>query len=183
MAEQSYFPQLVIAGQSINLSHLEPFSFNIDSKKAKKVLNIHVTFSTHCFSRRYKAESHPAGEPMIDHDTPRPRTFCPIRYRLSKQLPALILGLNHPKCSVTQTGTRRNWAYTIQIDDPSGPYYVFFEIRKAVQGGRQKQDLTLVVESAYHDDPNEPDPVLLGDMAFLVLCADTYMRLPVATRR
>lgn len=183
MTEQQYFPPLIIANEPIDLSHLEPFSFEIDSKKAKKVLKVHVTFSTHCFSRKYKPEKHPVGEPMIDSDTPRPRTYCPIRYRLSKQLPALILGLNHPKCTVTQTGMRRNWVYTIKIEDPSGPYYVFFEISKAVQAGRQKQDLTLVVESAYHDDPNEDDPVLLGEMAFLVLCANTYMRLPVATRR
>ena len=183
MADKPYFAPLAIGGELIDLTHLEPFTFEIDSKKAKKVLKVHVTFSTHCFSRKYKAETHPAGDPMIDHDSPRPRTFCPIRYRLSKQLPELILGLNHPKCSVTQTGMRRNWVYTIKIEDPSGPYYVFFEISKAVQEGRQKQDLTLVVESAYHDDPNEADPVLLGDMAFLALCANTYMRLPVATRR
>lgn len=183
MAEQSYFPQWFIGGEPLDLSHLEPFSFKIDSKKAKKLLTVHVTFSTHCFSRSYKAETHPVGDSLIDHDSTRPRTFCPIRYRLSKQLPALILSLNHPKCSVTQTGVGRNWVYTIKIKDPAGPYYVFFEIRKAVQGNRQKQDLSLVVESAYHDDPDRADPVLLGDMAFLVLCANTYMRKPVSTRR
>lgn len=183
MTEQHYFPELVIAGEPIDLSHLDPFSFQIDSKLAKKTLTVHVTFSNHCFSRKYKPETHLGGEPIIDADSPRPRTFCLIRYRLSKLLPALIHGLNHPKCKVTQTASRRNWAYSIKIEDPSGPYYVFFKISKAVQAGRQKQDLSLVIESAYHDDPNEPDPVLLGDMAFLILCGKTYLRLPVATKR
>lgn len=183
MAAQTYFPDLFIAGQRIDLSHLEPFDFDIDSRMAKKILKVHVTFSTHCFSRKFRAETHPSGEPMIDHDSPRPRTFCPIRYRLSKQLPALILKLNHPKCSVTQTASRRNWVYSIKIEEPDGSYYVFFEISKAIQVGRQQQDLTLFVESAYPIEPDDAAPVLLGDMAFLVLCAKTYMRQPVATRR
>ncbi|RMO18198.1 hypothetical protein ALQ46_02219, partial [Pseudomonas savastanoi pv. phaseolicola] len=54
---------------------------------------------------------------------------------------------------------------------------------KAVQPGRQKQYLTIVVESAYHDDPEQPEPVLLGEMGFLILCANTYMRKPVAVKR
>jgi hypothetical protein len=56
-------------------------------------------------------------------------------------------------------------------------------INQAVQPGRQKQDLTIVVESAYHDDPEQPDPVLLGEMGFLTLRANTYMRKPVAVKR
>lgn len=183
MADQPYFAPLAIGGEPIDLTHLEPFTFEIDSKAAKKILTVHVTFSNHCFSRKYTPEKHPAGEPIIDPTSPRPRTFCPIRHRLSKQLPALILRLNHPKCKVQQTKALRNWAYTLKIDDPSGPYYVIFEIRRAVQKGRQKQDLSLVVESAYHDDPEQPDPILLGEMGFLILCANTYMGRPVAAKR
>ncbi|KPB96735.1 Uncharacterized protein AC501_4317 [Pseudomonas amygdali pv. lachrymans] len=56
---------------------------------------MHVTFSYHCFSRKYSAEKHSAGEPIIDPIGQRPRMFCPIRYRLPKQLPTLILGLIH----------------------------------------------------------------------------------------
>ena len=66
--------------------------------------------------------------------------------------------------------------YTLQIYDPLGPYYVIFEIRKAVQPGWQKQDLTIVVESAHHGDPEQPDSVLLGEIGFLTLCANTCMR-------
>ena len=40
-----------------------------------------------------------------------------------------------------------------------------------------------MVEGAYHDDPNEPDTILLGDMAFMILCAKTYLRQSVATKR
>nr|QBM91818.1 putative heat shock protein C, stationary phase growth adaptation protein [Pseudomonas sp.] len=178
-----YFQPIIIGEEHFDLSHLEPFGFQVESKLAKRTLTVHVTFSNHCFSRKYKPERHTEGDLILDPDTPRPRTFCRIRHRLSKQLPELILGLNHPKCKVTQAASRRNWAYSIRIEDPAGPYYVFFEISRAVQAGRQKQDLNLVVESAYHDDPSEPDPVLLGDMAFLILCGKTYLRQPVATKR
>jgi hypothetical protein len=179
----AYFQPIIIGEETFDLTHLEPFSFKLKSEMANKTLTVHVTFSNHCFSMKYKPERHPEGEPILDADSPRPRTFCRTRYRLSKQLPELIRGLNHPKCKVTQSKALRNWAYTIRIEDPAGPYYVFFEISKAVQPRRQKQDLNLVVESAYHDDPNEPDPILLGDMAFMILCAKTYLRQPVATKR
>lgn len=178
-----YFQPIQIGEELFDLAHLEPFSFQVEIKLAQKILTVHVTFSNHCFSKKYKPERHPPGEPILDAGSQRPRTFCRTRHRLSKQLPELILSLNHPKCKVTQTAARRNWAYSIKIEDPEGPYYVFFEISKAVQPGRQKQDLNLVVESAYHDDPEEPDPVLLGDMAFLILCGKTYLRQPVATKR
>ncbi len=48
--------------------------------------------------------------------------------------------------------------------------------------GLQKQDLKIVVEGAYHDDPELSDPVPLGGMGFLNLCANTYMRKPVAVK-
>lgn len=132
---------------------------------------------------RCSARKDPAGEPVIHPTSPRPSTFCPIRCRLSKQFPALILGFNHPKCKVSQAKVLRNWALTLQINDPVGSYHVICEIRKAVQPGRQKQDLTIVVESDYHDDPEQADPVLLGEMGFLTLCANTYMRKPVTVKR
>lgn len=52
-----------------------------------------------------------------------------------------------------------------------------------MQPGRQKQDLTIVVENAYHYDPEQANPVLLAEMGFLTLCANAYMRKPVAVKR
>ncbi|MCF9002355.1 hypothetical protein [Pseudomonas syringae] len=84
---------------------------------------------------------------------------------------------------MSQTKALRNWAYTLQINDPSGPYYFIFEIRKALQPGRQKQYMKIVDESAYHDDPEQPDSILLGEMGFLTLCTNTDMRKPVVVKR
>ncbi|GFZ67590.1 hypothetical protein PSE10B_41120 [Pseudomonas amygdali pv. eriobotryae] len=38
-------------------------------------------------------------------------------------------------------------------------------------------------ESAYHDDPEQPDSILLGEMGFLTLCTSTDTRKPVVVKR
>lgn len=182
MAEQSYFHELVIAGEHIDLSHLKPFTFVINSHLAKCDLRVHTTFSNHCFSQALSEENYPCNQAIIDPGSARPRQFCPIRYRLSQRLPDLIHALNHPKVKVWQTSAERNWCYSITIDDPYGPYHVFFELRRASRERRQWQDLHLVVESAYHQDDGCA-PNLKGSMAFLLLCGKTYLGHPTATKR
>jgi hypothetical protein len=182
VTEQQYFPELVIAGERVDLSHLEPFTFVIQSQLAKRDLRVHVTFSNHCFTQGYEYASHPARDPIIDAGSARPRTFCPIRYRLSQQLPALIKTLNHPKAKVWETSAERNWCYSITIDDPEGPYHVFFEVRRTSRERRQWQDINLIVESAYHED-DDGGPSLKGSMAFRLLCGKVYLSQPVATKR
>lgn len=176
-----YFKPLTIGGKTEHFGHLEPFTFKIDSRLAKKHLRVHVTFSNHCFSKGYDPTSHAAGDPIIDPKSPRPRMFCPIRYRLSLGLPAIISSLNHPKAAVWQTSRERNWSHSITIEDPAGPYHVFFEVRRAGNHQKQWQDLNLVVESAYHETEDPPD--LLGSMGFLLLCGKIYLRQPTATKR
>jgi len=48
-----YFPALVIGHEPIDLSHLEPFTFEVQSHIAGKALRVHVTFSNHCFSKGF----------------------------------------------------------------------------------------------------------------------------------
>jgi len=178
----AYFPALAIGGQTYDFTHLEPFTFTISSQLAKRDLRVHVTFSNHCFTQGYDAVTHPAGEPIIP-DGKRQRTFCPIRYRLSQNLPAVIWQrLTHPKAKVWETSAERNWCFSITVEDPSGPYHVFFEVRRAAHEKRQWQELNLVVESAYHEGKGG-GPNLKGSMAFALLCAKVYLRQPTATKR
>lgn len=130
----AYFLPLTIGRHTYSFAHLEPFSFKLASELAKRDLRVHVTFSSHCFSQAYDSATHPYGEPIILDSARRSRTFCATRYRLSFGLPAVILGLNHPQSKVHETATRRNWAYSMTIQDPAGPYHVFFEIRRAAKG-------------------------------------------------
>ncbi|MHC8347488.1 hypothetical protein [Pseudomonas sp. RT6P73] len=175
----AYFPTLTISSQTYDFAHLEPFKFTITSQMAKRDLRVHVTFSSHCFSQGYDTSTHPDGEPIILDSAGRPRTFCAIRYRLSLRLPAVIQGLNQPQSKVRETATRRNWAYSMTVQDPAGPYHVFFEIRRAAK--EKPQDLNLVVESAYHQTGQPPR--LLGKMGFMLLCSKVYMRQPSSTKR
>lgn len=68
----SYFDPIVIGDERFSLEHLEPFTFPVASELAQKDLRIHVTFSNHCFTKKYDASEHPAGEPILDQHTPRP---------------------------------------------------------------------------------------------------------------
>ena len=174
-----YFSPLIVGQETLDFSHLEPLSLQVASKLAKKDLRIHVTFTNHCFTKKYVLEEHPVGEPILKDTGGRPRSICRIRYRLSHDLPSVIRRLIHPKATVWQTVERRNWAYSITINDPSGPYHVFFEIRRAAPA--LPQDLNLVIESAYHE--TEGPPNLLGSMNFTLLCGKVYMRQPTVTRR
>lgn len=178
-----YFDPVQLGTEVFDLTHLEPFTMEFQSNLAKKWLRVHVTFKNHCFTKSYKEEQHPAGEPIFDHPGPRPRTFCRIRYKLSKALPAIINSLNDPKTKVWQTHEKRNWAYSIKVEDPEGPYHIFFEVRRPSSHQKHLQDINLVVESAYHEEPGENGPNLIGSMAFYVLCGKIYTNKPVLTNR
>ena len=176
-----YFPTLQIGGQSVDFLHLEPFTLLLRSEHAKKTLRVRVTFSTHCFSEEFGKVPHPGGDPVIDEDTKRPRTFCPIRYGLSHGLPVLLKGLEGK--DVFQTQSMRNWVYTVTIESPAGPYHVFFEVRKASADQRTWQDLNLVVESAYPQ--TGAGPAVRGKKPFVLVCGEAYTgnRRPTRKKR
>ena len=119
-ASMPYFSSLSIGAETYDLTHLEPFTFLVNSTLAKRELRVHVTFSTHCFSKAYDPVGHISGTPIIDIHTPRPRSFCSIRYQLSHGLPKLIKSLEHPKARVWETAAQRNWCYSITIDPVRG---------------------------------------------------------------
>lgn len=174
-----YFPPLTIGGQVYDFAHLEPFTFTVQSDLAGRDLGVHVTFSSHCFSQGYDEATHPVGQQIVLDQAGRQRTFCSTRYRLSLMLPAVIQALNHPQAKVRETAALRNWAYSMTIVDPNGPYHVFFEIRRAAKN--KPQHLNLVVESAYHQ--TDKPPRLLGRMGFILLCGKIHMRQPTSTKR
>ncbi len=166
-------------GQLYEFDHLEPFHIKIDSEKAKRELRIQVTFSNHCFS--YTRIDEPWST-VLDKNESRPRVFCPTRYRLSLQLPDIIQRLNDPSIKVHQTWHRRNWVYSMKIEDPSGPYHVFFEIKKSPKHKSKYQELSLHVESAYHEDEGRA-PNVVGTMKFHILCNNTYLGRKVSTKK
>lgn len=142
----------------------------VQSNHAMKTLRVHVTFTTHCFTEQFGKIPHPNGDPIIDEDTKRPRTFCPVRYGLSYSLPALVNGLSG--AVVNQTAAQRNWVYSTTIASPAGPYHIFFEISRSPAHKRTWQDLDMVIESAYPETGSPP--AIRGQKPFALLCGETY---------
>jgi hypothetical protein len=178
-----YHAPLAIGDRTYAFPHLEPFRMAVASRNAGKELRVHIRYTTHCFTTKYDADTHPAGQPAIRDAGGRLRTFCPIRYRLSQRLPALIQALNHPRAAVMQTAEERNWLHSVTVDDPAGKYHIFFELRRTVPELRHLQDLSLVVESAYPQGSVNKPPAVRGSMGFVILCGKVYKGEPIGTRR
>lgn len=173
-----HHPSIEISGVGYDLDHLVSFILNVDSERAQKQLTVRVSFTNHCYTVQHDPAAHPEGWPILRDGGGRARTFCPERYRLSKQmLPAFIQQLNHPKAAVRQTHERRNWVHSALIDTEIGTYVAFFELRRS---RATSVDLEMVVESAYAR--LEPAGTL-GRIGFILLCGRVFRGDPVATRR
>ena len=181
---EHYYQPLHIHGQVYDLSHLDPFQFEVSSTKVPRPLRINVRFTNHCFSEAFDPVKHPVDEPVIP-DGQRRRAFCPDRYDLSPGLPALIRGLAEPAARVHETATRRNWMHAALVEVPIAGtrYQIFFELRRTIPERRRLQDLDMVVESAYPADPNRPEPNILGPVRFALLAGSLYLGKMVTTRR
>lgn len=183
MTGNPHFPPLLINGQIVEFGHLQPFTMQFDSKSANKRLRVNVRYSNHCFS--FKPTPGVQYDPellLLDHSK-RERVFCPVRYNLSLDLPSIVKSLNDPSCKVWETSSRRNYTYSVRVDNPKGPYHLFFELSKDSSGRGTLQDLNMFIESAYHEDPQKGPPAVIGRIGFHVLCTNVYLRKKVSTKR
>jgi hypothetical protein len=179
-----YHPPLLIHGRTYDLSHLDPFVFEVRSDKVSRPVRINVRFTNHCFSTAFDPVKHP-DDTLRVMDGPRRRAFCPERYALSASLPALIRDLADERARVHETVARRNWMYAATVEAPVAGtrYQIFFELRRTVPERRGLQDLDMVVESAYPSDPDRPQPNVLGRVSFVLLAGRVLIGKPVSTRR
>jgi hypothetical protein len=150
---------------------------SFDSNNANKKLVINVVFTNHCFTRSYKHGEPINGMRLFDISTKRPRIFCPIRYRLSTELPRMIRDMNNGTVKVRETIARRNFVHSLKIEDPSGPYHIFIDVKK--ENGKV-YDLKMFIESAYHEDT---PPRTLGRIGFHILCTNKYLNKKTSTKR
>lgn len=182
-APAAYSVPLVIRGAAHDLSHLDPFTFEVASDKVPRPLRVNVRFTNHCYTEAFDLARHPADEPAV-MDGVRRRAFSPDRYALSRRLPGLVRGLADPRAKVRETGSRRNWMYSAVVEIPAEGtrYGVFFGLRRAPADRRRLQDLELVVESAYPADPARPEPNILGRVGFVLLAGSTFLGRRVSTK-
>jgi hypothetical protein len=116
---------LVVDGQTIDLAHLEPFTFAIVPVDFDYPVNIHVKFHHHCFSEKIGDNSPQAILRPPHGDRHQPRCFSPDRYELSKQLVLLIAGFDRKPISRSSNGN------LVRIELPNGrSYAIFFTLRR-----------------------------------------------------
>jgi len=190
-APAPYFAPLRVGAAVYDLGHLDPVRFQVPSEKLRRAVTVRCRFSNHVFTRAFDPQSDPAGALAI-MDGIRRRMFCPDRYRLSLHLPTAVLGLREARTYVRETKARRNWLYVATIEVPETPqadaplpapirYQIFFTLRKAGKGSATREDVEMVVESAYAEDPARL-PELLGRALFAGLTTATVEGRQVHTQ-
>lgn len=134
-------------GQVYSLAHLHPkrfiLSFAERADYAARDVEIRVAYSSHSFTIGCPegAQAHlPYSKP---HE---PRVFCPIRYGLALQLPALIEDLPARKCYATN---HTNYFIVEQVSEllAASEYWVFFNLKKCAEAA-----VKLFIDSAYPGD-------------------------------
>jgi hypothetical protein len=113
----AYWSPLVIEGVRYDLSHLEPFQFQVTPREMSGPATINVRFHDHCFTTAYDTKKHLEITRSNQHSAREERTFDLNRYELSKLLPDFIKAWTerglHPVDMATSSGL--NWlqaAYT-----------------------------------------------------------------------
>jgi hypothetical protein len=157
----SYWKPLVVDGATVDLGHLEPFEFHILPKNLKTFATIRVAFNNHCFSEEFNAKRHSAPLPATHVSSHETRGFDPVRYELSKLLPAQVRDFDGKRIAQTRDGT----LVRITLAD-GGQYGIFFTLKKI-----ESSVCELFVMSAYRLERPKASVVATGEMKFNVAVA------------
>lgn len=137
-----YFKPKTIRGVVYDTAHLDPLQFKVVQKH--KIFEVKVIFSCHCFTEELDTVVHTPDYHYV-HEAER-RAFSVVRYKLSKQLPALISSLGAGTVYHSNIGNyfllRQN-----AVAAHSGIYVVFFNVIRATGGN--SFDVVMNVQSAY----------------------------------
>jgi hypothetical protein len=135
---------LIVDGERIDLSHLEPFTFSILPVDFTSPVNIHVTFHHHCFSETVAANSSQIALQPPHGDSHLQRCFSRERYELSKLLAPLIKDFERKAITRSSNGN------LVRIEIPGGrSYAIFFTLRKTAD----RQCEMTVVSAFCPDNP------------------------------
>ncbi len=174
-------------GVTYDLSHLRAYTatFNREPKPGKQLerYSVNVTFSHHCFTTDLPGDGETYDAALrYDHEGDQ-RIFNARRWRLSKQLPALIAGMKERKCLQTGHG---NFVSINMLDEHGTEvrYEIYFRTWKPGQGR-----IHLHIESAYVRDSAPPAPVKRGvgaspqkhltAIAFFTILHNTLNGIPI----
>lgn len=173
-----YWSPLIIDGQPIDRSHLEPFRHTFWVERLDRNLTFNVIFSCHCFSDHFEEGVHDEARKIMDGKNKR--VFCATRLAMSQRLPNMLRDL--PNQAVWRAWHGRNYVYAASLDDGLGGHYpLFFTITKETTTWSQ---LSIVVESAYAVTDAVMYQKLEGarSIPFAILCAETFLGQKVKTK-
>ena len=173
---------VAIGGTVYDLAHLDPVIFSTPSTKLGRPIRVWCWFTTHTYTETAPADH--AGPLVIDEGR-RPRVFCCARFALSHHLPDVVRLLADPDRYVWEGGHERNWLHqaVVAVTGPSNTpttCQVFFALKKAERSS--KQDVEMVVESAYAHDPLRT-PKVVGRTKIAGLLAATVEGRKLHTQR
>jgi hypothetical protein len=150
-----YWSELFVEGVATNLSHLEPFEFQVLPLGLEGDANISVRFHDHCFSESFDRTRHSSAIRTNQASSNELRAFSRERYELSKLLPAIVRQMDGQKIASTREGNM------VKVTLQNGQIYpVFFTLRRA---GKRRVDL-FVVSAYVWDKPAAP--ATTGTMKF-----------------
>lgn len=141
----SYFPSLVVAGETVSFAHLEPMSLLVPTETKPAGVRIDVVFSNHCFSESFDPALH-TGTVVDVWDGQVRRIFERVRYDLSLGLPAIVRGLPDAQVFLTPEANYVRIILPAPAGAPGADYRMFFRLKREASA---TADLKLRVESAY----------------------------------
>ncbi len=150
-----YWSPILVDGQPLDLTHLEPFEFLVLPARHAVEATISVHFHDHCFTETYDASRHTTAIRTNQASAHELRAFNALRYELSKHLPAIIRGLDGQRVASTREG---NLVKVTLRDGTSYP--MFFTLRK-----ESARRVKMFVVSAYPWD-GTGRLVTTGEMKF-----------------
>jgi hypothetical protein len=130
------FKKKIIQGQSYDLSHLEPFSFDLQA--GEQTFRIDLEFTCHCFTEALTQAHSPDFHYMHNGEK---RAFCIERHSLSLLLPNIVTTLGNRSVYHSE---QRNFFFLRDVN--ATPYLVFFDLFRAKTSAA---DVRMLVRSAY----------------------------------
>lgn len=169
--------KIVHDGKEVPVDHLhtDEISFTCPCEELGRDIVVRVHFTHHCYTKAFDEEEH-AENQIVCYDAPdRPRVFCPIRYKLSLELPVIIKTLATHR--VHQTTVQRNYVFVVPLNVNNQLYEIYFMLQRALSD--DKADLRLTVESAYPVEAATPVPKRPNAIRFRILAYKTLRNEPI----
>lgn len=149
----------------VDLSHLEPFNFRCQVENGSKV-KVNIRFSPHTFTSSFNIHMHIENQICFDN-----RVFCWRRHSLSKTLPSIMKSLFNHKIMKTSEGD--SYTFDTKIFSPTGPYFLFFTVKKYNKSKKDK-GVNIYVRSAYPFETKQFNTNGLQKIRFTKLIENIY---------